>query len=292
MTDKPSKKKEKEQLINSEKKYQSYIQKRNELNDLAKLLREERDMINGRHKDIKDSMKKVKGERDEFVIKMRKHRDIRNKLQEEAKSIINARRKKKGEVFKNLPLRVEELNADVQMLEYRQETIPMKPQEENELIEKIREKKIEYRNTLKKLEKQKSIEIDITDKDKTIDNLFKKADEEHEKVKKYYDESQKKHEEYLKLVNELSINIAESNKKHEQYIEIRNEAQKNHEKAVEMKSKIISVKQERRNQWKQAKMAIKEQNIKAREAVMNQDKLKEIADQSVNDLKKGKKISL
>jgi uncharacterized coiled-coil DUF342 family protein len=292
MTDKPSKKKENEQLINSEKKYQSYIQKRNELNDLAKLLREERDMINGRHKDIKDSMKKVKGERDEFVKKMRKHRDIRNKLQEEAKSIINARRKKKGEVFKNLPLRVEELNADVQMLEYRQETIPMKPQEENELIEKIREKKIEYRNTLKKLEKQKSIEIDITDKDKTIDNLFKKADEEHEEVKKFYDESQKKHEEYLKLVNELSINIAESNKKHEQYIEIRNEAQKNHEKAVEMKSKILSVKQERRNQWKQAKMAIKEQNIKAREAVLNQDKLKEIADQSVNDLKKGKKISL
>ena len=292
MADKSSKKKENEQLINSEKKYQSYIQKRNELNDLAKLLREERDMINGRHKDIKDSMKKVKDERDQFVIQMKKHRDIRNKLQEEAKTIINARREKKGEVFKNLPLRVEELNADVQMLEYRQETIPMKPQEENELIEKIREKKIEYRNTLKKLEKQKSIEIDISDKDRTIDNLFKKADEEHEKVKKLYDESQKKHEEYLKLVNELSVNIAESNKKHEQYIEIRNEAQKNHEKAVEMKSKIISVKQERRNQWKQAKMAIKEQNIKAREAVMNQDKLKEIADKSVIDLKKGKKISL
>ena len=292
MADKSSKKKDNEQLINSEKKYQSYIQKRNELNDLAKLLREERDMINGRHKDIKDSMKKVKDERDQFVIQMKKHRDIRNKLQEEAKSIINARREKKGEVFKNLPLRVEELNADVQMLEYRQETIPMKPQEENELIEKIREKKIEYRNTLKKLEKQKSIEIDISDKDRTIDNLFKKADEEHEKVKKLYDESQKKHEEYLKLVNELSVNIAESNKKHEQYIEIRNEAQKNHEKAVEMKSKIISVKQERRNQWKQAKMAIKEQNIKAREAVMNQDKLKEIADKSVIDLKKGKKISL
>ena len=292
MADKSSKKKDNEQLINSEKKYQSYIQKRNELNDLAKLLREERDMINDRHKDIKDSMKKVKDERDQFVIKMKKHRDIRNKLQEEAKSIINARREKKGEVFKNLPLRVEELNADVQMLEYRQETIPMKPQEENELIEKIREKKIEYRNTLKKLEKQKSIEIDISDKDRTIDNLFKKADEEHEKVKKFYDESQKKHEEYLKLVNELSVNIAESNKKHEQYIEIRNEAQKNHEKAVEMKSKIISVKQERRNQWKQAKMAIKEQNIKAREAVMNQDKLKEIADKSVIDLKKGKKISL
>ncbi len=285
-------KKEKEQLINSEKKYQSYIQRRNELNDLAKVLREERNMINDMHKKIKETMQIAKGERDIFVSKMKEHREKRNKLQEKAKSIIEAKHKKKGEVFKNLPLRVEELKADFQMLEYKQETIPMKPREENELIDKIREKKIEYQETLKKLEKQKTIEIDINDKDRTIDELFKKADEEHEKVKYYYDESQKKHEEYIKLVNELSVTIAESNKKHEQYIEIKNEAQKNHEKAVEMRSKIISIKEERRNQWMQAKMAIKEQNIKARDAVMDKKKLSEIAEKSVVDLKKGKKITL
>jgi uncharacterized coiled-coil DUF342 family protein len=292
MVDNSTKKKEMEQLINSEKKYQSFIQRRNELNDLAKVLRDERDMINNMHKELKESMQKAKTERDTLVSKMKIHRENRNKLQEQAKSIIDARRKKKGEVFKNLPLRVEELNADVQMLEYRQETIPMSPKEENELIGKIREKKIEYKNTLKKLEKQKSIEIDITDKDKTIDELFKKADEEHNKVKKIYDESQKKHEEYIKLVKELSITIAESNKKHEQYIEVKNEAQKNHEKAFEMRSKIISFKEERRNRWKQAKMAIKEQNIKAREAVLDKKKLQKIADQSVDELKKGKKITL
>ena len=286
------KKKEKEQLINSEKKYQAFIQRRNELNDLAKVLRDERDMINSKNKEIKESMKKAKKERDDFVSKMKEHRENRNKLQEQAKSIIDARRKKKGEVFKNLPLRVEELKADVQMLEYRQETVPMNPQEENELIDKIREKKNLYKDTIKKLEKQKSIEIEITDNDRAIDEIFKKADEEHEKVKQFYDESQKKHGEYIKLVNELSVTISESNKKHEQYIEVKNEAQKNHEKAIEMRSKIISIKEERRNQWKQAKMAIKEQNIKAREAVLNKEKLQEIADQSVDDLKKGKKISL
>ncbi len=285
-------KKEKEQLINSEKKYQSFIQRRNELNDLAKVLREERDMLNNKHKEMKESIQKIKSERDSFVVKMKEHKEKRNKLQEEAKSLINARTKKKGEVFKNLPLRVEELNADVQMLEYKQETIPMSSQEENDLIDKIREKKKEYKETLKKLEKQKSIEIDISDKDRSIDEFFKKADEEHEKVKHYYNESQKKHEEYIKLVNEISVIIAESNKKHEKYIEVKNEAQKNHEKAIEMKSKIISVKEERKNRWKQAKMAIKEQNIKAREAVLDKNKLHEIAEQSIDELKKGKKISL
>jgi len=286
------KKKEIEQLRDAEKKFQSYIEKRNELNDMAKVTREERDMIHESRKDLKDNLDNVKKERDELVSKMRHHKQMRNKLQEEAKKLIEAKRHKKGAVFKNLPLRVEELNADVQMLEYRQETVPMSSGEENELIDKIREKRKEYKRTKKQMEKQKLVEIDITDKDNAIDELFKKADDEHKLVQKYYDENQKKHEKYIKLVNELSVSISEANKKHEQYIEIRNEAQKIHEKAFEMRSRIIAIKGERRKRWDEAKKAIKEQNIKARKAVMDKDKLDKIADKSVDALKKGEKISL
>ena len=287
-----SNKKEIEQLKDAEKKYQSYIQKRNELNSMAKILREERDMIHSSRKDLKDKIDEIKKERDELVTKMRYHKEIRNKLQQEAKKLIEARHKKKGEVFKNLPLRVEELKADVQILEYRQETVPMSPQEENELIDIIREKREEFKRTQKLMEKQKTVEIDISDKDKAIDELFKKADEEHKLVQKYYKENQKKHEKYIKLVNELSVSISEGNKKHEQYIEIKNEAQKIHEKAYEMRSKIIGIKGERRKRWDEAKKAIKDQNIKARKAVMDKEKLDEIADKSVDALKKGEKINL
>jgi len=119
-------------------------------------------------------MDKIKKERDELVSKMRHHRDMRNKLQEQAKSLIEAKRKKKGEVFRNLPLRVEELKADFQMLEYRQETVPMSSRKENELIEEIREKRKEYERTKKLMDKQQQVEIDITDKDKAIDEFFKK----------------------------------------------------------------------------------------------------------------------
>ena len=292
MVDDTNEKKEIEILRNSEKKYQAYIQRRNELNDLAKVLREERDMVNDKHKEFKEAMQKVKIERDELVSKMRHHRNLRNKLQEQAKELIEARREKKGKVFRNLPLRVEELKADAQMLEYRQETVPMSSGEENELIDKIREKKAEYEETMKQMDTQKSIEIDISDKDHTIDELFKKADEEHAKVQQYYDDSQKKHEEYMKLVNELSVSISESNKKHEQYTEVRNEAQKNHEKAVEMLSKVVAFKDDRRKRWKEAKMAIKEQNSKARKATMDKEELQKHADKSVDALKKGEKISL
>jgi uncharacterized coiled-coil DUF342 family protein len=292
MAEDSQKKKELEQIRNSEKKFQSYISRRNELNDNAKMLREERDMLNAKHKEIKEDMKKHRGERDSLVAKMKDHKKLRNELQQQAKELIKARKQKKGEMFKNLPLRLEELKADVQMLEYRQETVPLSPQDENELIEKIRAKKKEFDSVRKKVDKQKELQVDISEKDDAIDQLFKKADEEHELVQKYYDLSQKEHKAYIKLVHELSISIAESNKKHEEYIETRNEANKNHEKAMEMRSKIMSVRNERRQRWKERKKIIKEQNIKARKAVSDKDKLKKIADKSLKSLKKGEKISL
>lgn len=292
MSEKAESKKEIEQLRDAEKKYQSYIQKRNEFNDMAKVVREERDMIHNSRKELKEEIEKVKKERDELVEKMRHHKKMRNKYQEEAKKLIEAKRKRKGAVFKNLPLRVEELKADFQMLEYRQETVPMSSQEENVLIEKIRVKRDEYERTKKQLEKQHEVEIDITDKDKAIDEMFKKADEEHTLVHKYYEENQKKHERYMKLINELSISIAEANKKHNEYVELKKEAQNAHDKAFEMKSRVIGIKGERRKRFQEAKQAIKEQNIKARKAVLDEKKLDEIADKSVDVLKKGGKITL
>ena len=59
-----------------------------------------------------------------------------------------------------------------------------------------------------------------------------------------------------------------------------------------MRSKIIGIKGERRKRWDEAKKAIKDQNIKARKAVLDKDKLDEIADKSVDALKKGEKIKL
>jgi len=96
----------------------------------------------------------------------------------------------------------------------------------------------------------------------------------------------------MKLVKELSISIGEANKKHGQYIEVRDEAQKVHEKAFEMKSLVVSIKGDRRKRWEEARKAIKNQNIMARKSTSDKKKLEEIADDSVDALKKGKKITL
>ena len=293
MTETTSKKKQElEELKNAEKKYQSLIQKRNELNDIAKVVREERDMLNEKRNELREQMKKAKEERDTLVTHMKEHKELRNTYQQQAKALIKQRQKKRGDVQQNLPLLVEELKADIQMMEYRQETVPMGHHEENDLIKKIKEKKFDFLRAKKKLEQQQSIEIDLSDTDKAITELFQKADQEHERVQQIYDESQKKHELYMKLVQEVAASINESNKKHKKYVEIRQEAQDNHEKAMEMRSKVMEIKKERRKRWQESKDILQKQNLEAKKLVFDKDKLDKIADQSVDELKSGKKISL
>ena len=100
MADKPGKNKEVEQLKNAEKKNQSYVDRRNELNGLAKVLREERDMLNAKHKEIRETMAETKKERDELVKKMKEHKEIRNKLQQQAKKLSKQDARKKAKFLK------------------------------------------------------------------------------------------------------------------------------------------------------------------------------------------------
>jgi uncharacterized coiled-coil DUF342 family protein len=122
--------------------------------------------------------------------------------------------------------------------------------------------------------------------------LFKKADKEHEKVQKYYEESQKKHEEFKTLIYEIATLIGEANKKHKKFIEAREEAQVNHDKAMEMRSKIVSVKRERMQLFQESKEILRSQNLKARKELTDTTKLDKAAEESVERLKGGKKITL
>lgn len=281
-----------EKLRNAEQKYRSFIERRNELNNIANNLREERNMVNdGRHK-LMDKLNEEKEKRNEIVRKMRQHKETRNKLQQQAKDLIRAKRGKKGEIFSNLPLRVEELKADIQMLEYKQETVPMSHDKENELIEETRKKRDNYERFKVELEKQRLIEIDLSDTDMTINELFKKADEEHKKVEKYYKESQGSHKKYVRLVNEVATLIGETKKKHAKFAKVRDEAQRVHLKAMELREKVVSIRKERRQRWEQARKILEEQNIKAKQVLQDEKGLKDKVDKSIESLKKGEKISI
>jgi len=279
-----------EELEKSEEKYQGLVGKRNELNQKARLFRDERDMLHKEKKMMIDKMKELRQKRDGCTKIMREHKEKRNKFQHSAKELIDEKRAGWKKQEKSLPLRLEELKIEIRMLKYRQETTPLETKKENQLIEEIRTKTAEYYAMENQVQEQEKIEIDLDNLDKSIDALFEQADAEHEMVKKYYQESQTYHTEYEKNVEEVATLISEANKKHEQFLKIKEKADELHQKAIEMLSKIIAVKKERWEQYQQRKDLIKQQNIKVREA-MTKDAEK-VLDENLEKLKKDGKISL
>jgi uncharacterized coiled-coil DUF342 family protein len=92
---KSTKKEDVEQLKNAEKKFQSLIEKRNELNQVAKQFRDERDMLNEKRKEIKNDMDRLKDEREKLVLKMKEHKKKETNTNNKPRnsSMQNARKK-------------------------------------------------------------------------------------------------------------------------------------------------------------------------------------------------------
>lgn len=279
-----------EELGKAEEKYQQLREKRDDLHKTAKLLREERDLLNQEKKKLLDEMKEVKMKRDEIVQKMKEHKKMRTEYQNQGKELIKAKRSQKSQYKGNVFLRAEELRLEIRRLEYEQETVPMPPKEEEEIIKEIKEKRSEYGELKKEIDKQKKIEIDLTDLDKSINQLFTEADKEHEMVVKYYQESQTHHEKYVKLIDEVATLIKEADEKHKEYIETKKKADELHQKSVIMLGKIITIKKERKNRYEKARQLIEEQNIKAHEMIERD--LDKIVDENLEKLKKKGKISI
>lgn len=280
------------ELKKADEKYQQLCQKRDELNQKAKLTRDERNMLNDEKKKLTDEMKKAKKMRDEVVTKMKQHKIKRSEYQQQAKELIKRKREQRGKFKGNsLFLKVEELKLEIRRLEYEQETVPMKHKEEERTIKEIKERKLEYERLKSELGKQQTIEVDLDNLDKTISQFFEMADKEHEAVVKFYKESQEWHIKFLKIVDEISKLINEANQKHREYLEIKEKADENHKKAVEMRSMILNMRKERKERYEAALRMLEDSNVKAR-ALLDEDELDKIMNDNIEKLKKDGKISI
>src|SRR5205823_2722739 len=68
------------------------------------------------------------------------------------------------------------------------------------------------------LKQQKTVEIDLSDTDGSIDGFFAKADEEHAKVVAALKEAQGHHEKFIAGVKEVRTLVSEANKKHAEFV--------------------------------------------------------------------------
>ncbi|MCG2826808.1 MAG: hypothetical protein L6265_09480 [Thermoplasmatales archaeon] len=283
---------EKNEVQSAEKKYQALIEERNKLNDEANEIKDERNILNTKKTEMIEQMNEFKDKRNKLMDQMREHKKLRDLYHKKAKELITERRKTRGKIVFSLPEKVLSLRQNMQELEFKQQTVPMSIKKEREIVDRIRKGRNEIKNLEGELKEQEKTEADITSISGSLDDLFKKADEEHKEVIRLYNESQNYHEKMKTFVNEIAHLINKANKKHKGYLEIREKANKIHVKAMEMRNTVLVYKREIWKKRKEAKQVITDQNIKVKKVLEDKGNLEKHAESALEKLLKKEKVSL
>jgi len=281
------------EMDDAEKKFQGYIGRRNEFNDKARQMREDRDLLHNRRKEIMTQVNALREERSKALDELRKHKERRDLLHKQAKKIIEIKRSKremtKGETI-SVDLNV--LREKLRKLEYMQQTTPLSMDKEREVLDEIRDGYESLKELETEYQQVRDINSEVQNMDGELDTLFKDADSEHQLVVKYYETSRKYQEKLDEIFVEVSHLIAEADKKHASFVEFRRKADEFHEKAMDMRGKLNDYRKENRQQVMESKKIIGDQNKAARQAVGNKEMLDEKYDEALEHLLKKGKIQL
>ena len=126
------------ELQSAELKFRASLNKRDEINQQAVVLRSERDSLNDQKKGLQDQLRDARDRRDALVAEMRAHKQRRDDLQKKAKELIEFKKKLKGMPMGDLKGEVHALQAEARMMELRQQTVPLTIPKERELLRQSR----------------------------------------------------------------------------------------------------------------------------------------------------------
>ncbi len=277
------------ELQSAELKFRALLNKRDEINEQAQVLRSERDALHEQKKGLQDQMNAARDKRDAFVTEMRVHKQKRDSSQGKAKELIEFKKKLKGKQVGSLKEEIHARQADIRMMELKQQTVPMSIPKERELLDKIKASMTDLERLKKVYSEQEKIQKEVRDLDHSIDTFFKQADKEHAEVVRLSDLQHKAHEEATTFMKDIAALTATANKKHQEFVKLREEADAVHQKASEMRDKVIEMRKEKRMERMEEFKAIRDVNLAAKRALDDKAKKDRAADEALEMLfRKGK----
>ncbi len=280
------------EIDSAELKFRAFLNKRDEINEQAAVVRSERDSLHDKKKDLQEPMRIARDKRDAAVAEMRVHKAKRNELQAKAKELIEFKRKLKGSPMGDLKAEIRVVEADIKRMELEQQTQALKLTEERDLLEKIKARAVDLQRYKKILAEQEKIQKEVKDVDGSIDTLFKLADKEHTEVVRLSEQQHKFHEEAQANAKEIALLTATANKKHEEFLKLREEADAVHQKAMELRGKVIEIKEQKRAEVREERNAIRDVNLATRKALDDKEKKDKVADEALQTLLKKGKIEI
>lgn len=282
---------EKVDLRNLQDKFHNLLDTRNELNDKGREARDARNQLNDARREKSESLNELKAARDAANEKMREHKERRNAYQDQAKALIGEKKGQKGAMEKSLPLQVRKLRNEIEKAMERQETAVLSVEKERDLVDNVRKMRHELEGLEEQLKQQSAIKANLDDSDLAIDQLFKEADLEHEKVQEYNAIAKEHHDKFVENIKEIRIISKEADAKHQEFVAIRKKADEAHNKAMELREQIGAIRGERKAEYDRRKGEIRDINRRA-SSVTDPKALEKAGDSALEDLKKGGKISL
>ena len=280
------------ELQSAELRFRALLNKRDEINEQAAVLRSERDSLHERKMTLQDQMNEARNKRDAFVAEMRVHKHKRDELQAKARELIDFRKKTKGKHPGSLKEEIRGMEADAKEMELRQQTVPLTIPQERKLLDELKAKVAEIEEMKKVLVEQEKIAKEIHSTDKSIDALFRQADKEHVEVVRLSEEQHKAHGEATAFMKDIAALTASANKKHQEFMKLREEADAAHQKASEMREKIIGIRKEKRMEKADELRAIRDVNLAVKKALDDVTKRDKAADEALQILLKKGRIEI
>ena len=279
-------------LRNLQDKFNSLLEQRNAFNDLARKAADERNLLNAQRREKAGGIDAHKVARDAANEEMRKHKELRNAYQDQAKALIAEKKGKAGAVNNSLPLQVRKLRNDLQAKIELQQTTSLTIAKERVLVEEISELWKQLKVKEAELKQQSTVKVDLSEADQSIDSLFAKADEQHELVTKFMKEAQEHHEKFIAAVKETRVLVSEANKKHDEFVACKTKADDMHNKAMELREKVVQIRGEKKAEYDARRKEVQEVNTVARRNVADPRGIERAQESALDQLKKGGKISL
>lgn len=272
------------ELEKAEIKLESLVERRTAFNDEANVLRQERDLVHAKKRELTARLREVKGARSALVGEARARRATRDELQGKAKSLIEVRRKMRGRTRSSVGEEVRGLRRQIKDMEMRQQTASLTLSEENKLLTATKAKVAQLKEleTLK-LEEDK-VARDVKDLDAEITGLFAEADREHDAARDLSERAHALDEEIDALLGTVSALADEGSAKHEAYLEARAKADEIHAKVVEMRDKVLSERSAKRAELREGRELVRRQNQSVRRTLLDEKKLEESADEALRAL--------
>ena len=281
-----------EELQAAEVRYRHMLDRRDALNEEAAAFREERDRINAKKAEIREPLQALREEHAAVVAEVKAHKARRNELQARAKELIEVKRKVRGRLRGGLASEVGRLRDRVARLEHTQQTGALTLEEENRLLEELRE----ARESLAELEalqaEHRDVLAQVDELGAAIDDCFKQADAEHEAVVAKSDASQSLWDRMAEKRETLDVLQAESDRLHQAFLEVRERADHYHRRAVEMREKVVAIRQARRQEDAEARALMEAQREAVQEALEDDEAWDEAVDEALAHLRKGGRLEL